>query len=52
VAPAVAEQGAAQMIERIALDGWRAPTGESGDAVIVPGSGPNTATAGIRVERR
>jgi hypothetical protein len=27
VAPPVAEQGAAQMIERIALDGWRAPGG-------------------------
>jgi Cof subfamily protein (haloacid dehalogenase superfamily) len=30
VAPPVAEEGAAQMIERIALDGWRAPGGGVG----------------------
>jgi Cof subfamily protein (haloacid dehalogenase superfamily) len=30
VAPPVAEEGAAQMIERIALDGWRAPSGAPG----------------------
>ena len=58
VAPAVAEEGAAQMIERIALDGWRAPSGEAGDGahdgaggerggVAVAGSGPNSATAGF-----
>jgi Cof subfamily protein (haloacid dehalogenase superfamily) len=30
VAPPVGEEGAAQMIERIALDGWRAVEGEAG----------------------
>jgi hypothetical protein len=30
VAPPVADEGAAQMIERIALDGWRAPSGAAG----------------------
>jgi len=29
VAPPVGEEGAAQMIERIALDGWRPPAGEA-----------------------
>jgi hypothetical protein len=68
VAPAVGEEGAAQMIERIALDGWRAPAGDAGDGaggrgdggrggVAVAGSGPNSATAGfgrngVKVERR
>jgi hypothetical protein len=37
VAPPVGEEGAAQMIERIALDGWRAPAAGS--------------YAGVRVER-
>jgi hydroxymethylpyrimidine pyrophosphatase-like HAD family hydrolase len=40
VAPPVGEEGAAQMIERIALDGWRALAGEDG-------AGP-----GLAVERR
>ena len=40
VAPPVGEEGAAQMIERIALDGWRAVEGEAG-------AGPGRA-----VERR
>jgi Cof subfamily protein (haloacid dehalogenase superfamily) len=60
VAPAVDEEGAAQMIERIALDGWRAPAARGaghGAGVTVPGSGPDTATdgmfqGGIKVERR
>lgn len=38
VAPPVAEEGVAQMIERIALPGWRAPA--------------TGASAGVRVERR
>jgi hypothetical protein len=38
VAPPVAEEGVAQMIERIALRGWQAP--ETG------------ASADVRVERR
>ena len=44
VAPPVAEQGAAQMIERIALDGWRSP-----------GSRASASDGGLRVpeiERR
>jgi hydroxymethylpyrimidine pyrophosphatase-like HAD family hydrolase len=57
VAPAVDEEGAAQMIERIALDGWRAPARGGGRGVAVPGSGPDTATdgmfqGGVLVERR
>ena len=40
LAPPVGEEGAAQMIERIALDGWRAVAGEAG-------AGPDLA-----VERR
>jgi Cof subfamily protein (haloacid dehalogenase superfamily) len=55
VAPPLAEEGAAQMIERVALDGWRAP-GRRGPGmapgVAVAGSGPDTATAGVKVERR
>ncbi|HEX7430965.1 MAG TPA: HAD hydrolase family protein, partial [Candidatus Limnocylindrales bacterium] len=42
VAPPVGEEGAAQMIERIALDGWRAVEGEA-----EAGAGPGRA-----VERR
>ncbi|MGA3058521.1 MAG: Cof-type HAD-IIB family hydrolase [Candidatus Limnocylindrales bacterium] len=38
VAPPVGQEGAAQMIERIALDGWRAPV--------------SGASAGVQVERR
>ena len=38
VAPPVAEEGVAQMIERIALGGWRAPATD--------------ASAGVLVERR
>jgi hypothetical protein len=38
VAPPVGQEGAAQMIERIALDGWRAPA--------------SGVSAGVRVERR
>jgi Cof subfamily protein (haloacid dehalogenase superfamily) len=38
VAPPVSQEGAAQMIERIALDGWRAPA--------------SGASAGVQVERR
>ena len=46
VAPPVGEEGAAQMIERIALDGWRAPA--SGAA-----AGPDAeARNGVQVERR
>jgi len=60
VAPAVAEEGAAQMIERIAQDGWRGPAGGvmgGRGGVAVPGSGPDTATDGMfrggaKVERR
>ena len=38
VAPPVAEEGAAQMIERIALDGWQAPAGRgsAGSATAAP----------------
>jgi Cof subfamily protein (haloacid dehalogenase superfamily) len=60
VAPAVDEEGAAQMIERIALEGWHPPAARGGGhlgGVTVPGSGPDTATdgmfqGGIKVERR
>lgn len=59
VAPPVSEEGAAQMIERIALDGWRAAeasdTGDAEDSAgpgadgVVRSSGPHHR---IRVERR
>jgi Cof subfamily protein (haloacid dehalogenase superfamily) len=73
VAPAVDEEGAPQMIEETALGGWRAPAARHGAprrgaarGVVVPGSGPDTATAdfgrtgrgagslrdGVKVERR
>ncbi len=57
VAPPVAQEGAAQMIERIALDGWRAPARGGRRGAAVPGSGPDTATdgmfqGGVKVERR
>jgi Cof subfamily protein (haloacid dehalogenase superfamily) len=53
VAPPLAEEGAAQMIERLALDGWRRPVRPAtGGGVTVAGSGPDTATAGVKVERR
>jgi Cof subfamily protein (haloacid dehalogenase superfamily) len=42
----VAEEGAAQMIERIALDGWRPPAAEPD----LPGG--NVPGPGVRVERR
>jgi hypothetical protein len=35
VAPPVGEEGAAQMIERIALDGWRAPLDASGPRRVI-----------------
>jgi hypothetical protein len=34
VAPPVGEEGAAQMIERIALDGWRAPAGAAARHIV------------------
>jgi hypothetical protein len=60
VAPAVDEEGAAQVIERVALGGWRPPAARGAGhpaGVTVPGSGPDTATdgmfqGGIKVERR
>ncbi len=45
VAPPVAEEGAAQMIEQIALRGWRRPL-VSGAGVTVAGRGPNRAPYG------
>jgi Cof subfamily protein (haloacid dehalogenase superfamily) len=47
VAPPVEEQGAAQMIERIALDGWRSTTGGRG-----PARPDSPALRGVQVERR
>jgi hypothetical protein len=49
VAPPVGEQGAAQMIERIALDGWRGRGDGPGSRAGVATGGPEQ---GIRVERR
>jgi Cof subfamily protein (haloacid dehalogenase superfamily) len=46
VAPPVSEQGAAQMIERIALDGWRASDEATGGRAT---GGPEH---GVKVERR
>jgi Cof subfamily protein (haloacid dehalogenase superfamily) len=48
VAPPVAQEGAAQMIERIALDGWRGAPGASPEA----GADSATGRRGIQVERR
>ena len=45
VAPPVAQEGAAQMIERIALDGWTAPGPEGAD-------GGRDRLRGVQVERR
>jgi hypothetical protein len=47
LAPPVGEEGSAQMIERIALDGWRGPGASAGSA----GSG-EAARYVIEVERR
>jgi hypothetical protein len=48
VAPPVGEEGAAQMIERVALDGWRAPRRGA-----VPGDvARDDARRGVQVERR
>ena len=48
VAPPVGEEGAAQMIEHIALDGWRAPPSGA-----VPGdAAPDGALRGVQVEPR
>lgn len=52
VAPPVAEEGAAQMIERIALDGVRPPSGSGRGGSDVPGHGPGQAPGGRAVERR
>jgi len=49
VAPPVGEEGAAQMIERLALDGWHGPTG--GGAGGDPGA-IGSLDGAIRVERR
>ncbi|HEX7491697.1 MAG TPA: Cof-type HAD-IIB family hydrolase [Candidatus Limnocylindrales bacterium] len=43
VAPPVGEEGAAQMIERVALEGW------SGAGAVAPATGPR---AGVAAERR
>ncbi|MGD0862136.1 MAG: Cof-type HAD-IIB family hydrolase [Candidatus Limnocylindrales bacterium] len=48
VAPPVGEEGTAQMIERIALDGWRAPGGGPPGAEGAEGG----AIRGVQVERR
>lgn len=48
VAPPVAEEGAAQMIERIALGGWRGADGAGRAA----GADSGAARRGIQVERR
>jgi Cof subfamily protein (haloacid dehalogenase superfamily) len=48
VAPPVAEEGAAQMIERIALGGWRGADGAGRAA----GADAGAARRGIQVERR
>ncbi len=45
VAPPVAQEGVAQMIERIALDGWTAPGAEGAD-------GGHDRLRGVQVERR
>ena len=55
VAPPVAEEGAAQMIERIAFDGWRPPA--SGSTVVATGGRDGALRSafregGVEVERR
>ena len=60
VAPAVGQEGAAQMIERLALDGWRAPAGGAAGGAAVGGSaardggpiGPVDSLRSVQVERR
>jgi Cof subfamily protein (haloacid dehalogenase superfamily) len=50
VAPPVTEEGAAQMIERIALDGWRGPVGVDGGGTRP--DGVDSLRRGVKVERR
>jgi Cof subfamily protein (haloacid dehalogenase superfamily) len=55
VAPPVAEEGAAQMIERIALAGWRPPARKSPGVVAGPGGGALRSAFrkdGVEVQRR
>jgi hypothetical protein len=56
VAPPVAEEGAAQMIERIAFDGWRPPVARKSPGVVAgPGGGALRSAFrkdGVEVERR
>ena len=57
LAPPVGEEGAAQMIERIALDGWRAPVdaGDAGGADrggVGPVGAVDSLRRGVQVERR
>jgi Cof subfamily protein (haloacid dehalogenase superfamily) len=55
VAPPVAEEGAAQMIERIALDGWRSPARQGQGMAAGPGGGALRSAFrkdGVEVERR
>ena len=53
VAPPVGEEGSAQMIERIALDGWRGPDAGAGAAAAVSGGAPRgSARNGVEAERR
>jgi hypothetical protein len=54
VAPPVAQEGAAQMIERIALDGWRPPARKSPGVATGGGGAPRSAFRkdGVEVERR
>jgi Cof subfamily protein (haloacid dehalogenase superfamily) len=56
VAPPVGEEGAAQMIERIALDGWRPPAGPAGGPGVAADGGGTLRSAfpsdGAEVERR
>jgi hypothetical protein len=51
VAPPVAQEGAAQMIERIALDGWTAPGPEGADGAE-GADGGHVRLRGVQVERR
>ncbi len=46
VAPPVAEEGAAQMIERLALEGHHGTKSRPGGGAAVPGRGPNAAPYG------
>jgi Cof subfamily protein (haloacid dehalogenase superfamily) len=54
VAPTVREEGAAQMIEMIALDGWRGPAGggAGGGAGGARPEGADSLRRGVQVERR